>query len=661
MKLSVAKVFFIIVLLLLLSVTAVYAVNLLLKLPYKKGESFLVTQGYNTSFTHKGKDKYALDFTQSGCKAYRKPALTTAPGKISNILKVDPLNPKKGYGNAVKVNHGNNLETIYAHLRNFVVKKGQNVQRGQVVGYIGNTGFASGTACKKYPGTHLHFALYKREGSKYIGVKPEPMSGYTNFKAGKWYTSDNEIVSGEVKGAKTKKEIWNQKFISYKLSKINSQVYKVTLNFKNTGNTTWAKDKISLNVIGGYGGTAAKFYHKSWLTRLRPTLLSQNTAPGKIGAFIFYIQLPKTPGKYYPQFRPVRYLGGERFEWIGKDVGTFPIEVKKEVIPKPTCSISANPSSILKGNYSVIKWKSSNATSVSITNIGNVALSGSKKVYPLINTTYKMTAKGKGGTAICSVKVTVYLPSPPSLPPPSPPSPPPPPPPEVKCYVDDDGGAEFQRLQDAIDSEPSCDIIIVKDGTYVENVDINRSLTIQSENGPNLTTVQAADPNDCVFEITADYVNIIGFTVTGANTGICLWESNSSTLTENIILAIEVGIFLSHSDENIITKNNIDPVLYENSLMLASSSNNEIYLNNIDKKIECSSDSTDNTWNSPEITYIYNGKEYTNYYLGNYWSDYEGVDENSDGIGDTPYGINENNEDKYPLIEPFENYTFLEI
>ncbi len=51
--------------------------------------------------------------------------------------------------------------------------------------------------------------------------------------------------------------------------------------------------------------------------------------------------------------------------------------------------------------------------------------------------------------------------------------------------------------------------------SYVENVDVNKHLTIQSENGSASTIVQAANPDDHVFEITTDSVNISGFAITG--------------------------------------------------------------------------------------------------------------------------------------------------
>jgi len=95
---------------------------------------------------------------------------------------------------------------------------------------------------------------------------------------------------------------------------------------------------------------------------------------------------------------------------------------------------------------------------------------------------------------------------------------------------------------------------------------------------------------------------------------------------------------------------------------LHSSSENEMYLNNFMNNTDnnvYSEDST-NIWNSSEVmTYTYNESTYRNY-LGNYWSDYifEGNDTNRDGIGDSPYNIDSDN-DSYPLIEPFESYLIV--
>jgi len=51
------------------------------KLPYAKGQSFVVTQGYDTPPTHIKKDSYALDLTQNGCDAYGVPVVAAASGR----------------------------------------------------------------------------------------------------------------------------------------------------------------------------------------------------------------------------------------------------------------------------------------------------------------------------------------------------------------------------------------------------------------------------------------------------------------------------------------------------------------------------------------------------------------------------------------------------
>ena len=61
-----------------------------------------------------------------------------------------PNSCNMGFGNVVFINHGNNIFTIYAHLlSNIVVREGQQISRGQVIGYMGSSGQSTGT--------HLHF------------------------------------------------------------------------------------------------------------------------------------------------------------------------------------------------------------------------------------------------------------------------------------------------------------------------------------------------------------------------------------------------------------------------------------------------------------------------------------------------------------------------
>ena len=58
-----------------------------------------------------------------------------------------------GYGNYVRIRHEGNLKTAYAHLSRFAVRNGENVRRGQVIGYVGSTGLSTGP--------HLHYEMYR--------------------------------------------------------------------------------------------------------------------------------------------------------------------------------------------------------------------------------------------------------------------------------------------------------------------------------------------------------------------------------------------------------------------------------------------------------------------------------------------------------------------
>ncbi|MGH9357820.1 MAG: peptidoglycan-associated lipoprotein Pal [Terriglobia bacterium] len=87
----------------------------------------------------------------------------------------------------------------------------------------------------------------------------------------------------------------------------------------------------------------------------------------------------------------------------------------------PTATLTAEPSTIEKGQSATLSWTSANATTLDVEpTVGTVQAQGSQTVTPDESTTYTLTATGPGGTATASARVTVTTPPPPPPPPPAP-------------------------------------------------------------------------------------------------------------------------------------------------------------------------------------------------------------------------------------------------
>ena len=69
-----------------------------------------------------------------------------------------------GWGNYVMIDHGNGMQTLYAHMSSRAVSVGQYVTAGQVIGYVGSTGMSTGA--------HLHFEMYEN------GSRIDPQTKY---------------------------------------------------------------------------------------------------------------------------------------------------------------------------------------------------------------------------------------------------------------------------------------------------------------------------------------------------------------------------------------------------------------------------------------------------------------------------------------------------
>jgi len=113
-------------------------------------------------------------------------------------------------------------------------------------------------------------------------------------------------------------------------------------------------------------------------------------------------------------------------------------------------------------------------------------------------------------------------------------------------------------------------------------------------------------------------------------------------LSENSITANNgMGIWLDGGSNNRIIQNNITD--NTKAVFISATKNSSVYGNNF----------VNNTFH----VYIYGNDTvigvWDNGTQGNHWDDYAGIDSNDDGIGDTPYIIDENNQDRYPLVKPF--------
>jgi murein DD-endopeptidase MepM/ murein hydrolase activator NlpD len=75
------------------------------------------------------------------------PIMAPAKGKVTSVRKWGSM------GLMVKINHDSTYQTVYGHLLKAAVKRGQRIKRGEVIGYMGNSGRSTGY--------HLHYEVRK--------------------------------------------------------------------------------------------------------------------------------------------------------------------------------------------------------------------------------------------------------------------------------------------------------------------------------------------------------------------------------------------------------------------------------------------------------------------------------------------------------------------
>lgn len=115
----------------------------------------LLAQGYGeTPFTKSSRGRHFYKF-HNGIDisaSIGTPIFAADDGVIKAVGDTDRYCRRGAYGKYVVIDHKNNLATMYAHLSLIKVGGGQEVKRGDIMGYMGNSGLSTGP--------HLHFTLY---------------------------------------------------------------------------------------------------------------------------------------------------------------------------------------------------------------------------------------------------------------------------------------------------------------------------------------------------------------------------------------------------------------------------------------------------------------------------------------------------------------------
>lgn len=239
----------------------------------------------------------------------------------------------------------------------------------------------------------------------------------------------------------------------------------------------------------------------------------------------------------------------------------------------------------------------------------------------------------------------------------------------------------YEKIQWAINNASEGSTIIVASGIYYEHLTIDKALILQ---GNGQCIIDGNYTGDVII-VTANNVTIGGFSIRNSgldfwNSGIHAYFSNYHNISYNTLINNGHGIWLDSSNQSILTNNNVSS--NQCGIGLSFCYNNTIANNNVTSSKDCgigldysgNTTITANTiltngvgiWvtqvggntifgndilNNTEQTHLFNSTNaWSKNGTGNHWSDYTGIDANHDLIGDTPYIIDSDNVDNFPLM-----------
>jgi len=219
-----------------------------------------------------------------------------------------------------------------------------------------------------------------------------------------------------------------------------------------------------------------------------------------------------------------------------------------------------------------------------------------------------------------------------------------------------------ESIQDAIDGANESDVIYINSGSYEENIEMNKAISLTGQNKEN-TIIIGSSSNIDTITVTSSNVDISNLKIkthpsaASSLAAIYIKYSNYCTVNNCIIEDSKTGIWIKSSDDNTI-EGNIMKDNDDDGIMITSSSSgntitNNILQNNNLRGIYIDTSSGNILYNNDFIDNNPNARDYgsNTWYsgqTGNKWSDYNDYDSNDDGIGDNPYSKN-GVIDNYPI------------